>query len=402
LQTQDLNEFEETIMRTPNIWLRRLTPVVLVLAIIGIGVIPRLASRGALQAQTRSFELPTVAIVYPQAAPQVQKITLPADVQAYQEASIFARTNGYLAHWYADIGTHVATGQLLATIDTPEIDAQLEQARADAAMAAARYGIAKVTADRWVELLKSNAVPREQTQQNVANMQSGLAALKSAKANVDRLTKLQAYESVLAPFPGVVTARNIDVGALIDAGSAGGPKSQLFHLVETDKLRVFVDVPQEYAADVTPGTHATLVLPQWPDRTFAGGVTRTAGAIDPVSRTLRVEVDVDNPNEVILPGAYGSLTLEVARGRGRPSLPVNTLLFRPDGVQVAVVDANGKVQMTTITLGRDFGTRVEVTAGLSGAERVIVNPSDSITAGEPVRIVPSGAQPAASMAQNKS
>jgi RND family efflux transporter MFP subunit len=366
---------------------RRLTPVVLVLAALGIGILPRLNAHAALRAQTESFSIPVVSVVHPKAAPAVQRIELPADVQAYQEASIFARTNGYLAHWYKDIGTQVPAGELLAAIETPEVDAQLEQARADEHTAQVQYDIAKVTADRWVGLLKTNAVSREVTEQDVAAMKARAATLAATAANVQRLSKMQSYEKVVAPFAGVVTARNIDVGALIDSGSAGGSKMELFHLAETDKLRVFADVPQVYAQDMRPGVPATLTLPQRPDRPLHGAVARTSGAINSASRTLRVEVDVDNQDGAVLPGAYALVDLDVTASHPLLSVPVNTLLFRPDGVQVAIVDGTGKVLLRTVSLGRDFGTIVEVTSGLDVSDRVIANPGDAIAPGDAVRVV---------------
>lgn len=366
--------------------LRRLTPLALVLLALGAGILPRLRAHAALSTQTESFSVPVVSVVHPKPAPAVQRIELPADVQAFQEASIFARTNGYLAHWYKDIGTQVPAGELLADIETPEVDAQLEQARADEHTARVQYDIAKVTADRWVGLLKTHAVSREAAEQDVAAMQARAAALAAAQANVHRLSKLQSYEKVVAPFAGVVTARNIDVGALIDSGSAGGSKMELFHLAETDKLRVFADVPQVYAQEIQPGVPATLFLPQQPDRALKGTVARTSGAINSASRTLRVEVDVDNRGGAVLPGAYALVDLDVTAFHPLLSVPVNTLLFRPGGVQVAVVDGTGKVSLRTVTLGRDFGTTVEVTSGLDVNERVIANPGDAIAPGEAVRV----------------
>jgi membrane fusion protein (multidrug efflux system) len=367
--------------------LLRLTPVALVLLALAVGILPRLKAHAALRTQTQSFSIPVVAVVNPKAAPPVQRIELPADVQAYQEAAIFARTNGYLAHWYKDIGTQVPAGELLATIETPEVDAQLEQARADEHTAQAQYDIAKVTADRWVGLLKTNAVSREVAEQDVAAMKAQAATLASMQANVQRLSKMQSYEQVVAPFAGVVTARNIDVGALIDSGSAGGSKMELFHLAETDKLRVFVDVPQVYAQDMQPGVPATLSLPQRPDQLLHGAVARTAGAINSASRTLRVEVDVDNQDGAVLPGAYALVDLEVSASHPFLVVPVNTLLFRPNGVKVAVVDGTGKAQLRTVTLGRDFGTTIEVTSGLDVSERVIANPGDAIAPGDAVHVV---------------
>ena len=367
--------------------LLRLMPLVILLLALGVGILPRLSAHAALRTQTDSFSVPVVSVVNPKAAPAVQRIELPADVQPYQEASIYARTNGYLAHWYKDIGTLVPAGELLASIETPEVDAELEQARAAEHTTQAQYDIAKVTADRWVGLLKTNAVSREVVEQDVATMKAQAASLAANQANVQRLSKLQSYERVIAPFAGVVTARNIDVGALIDSGSAGGSKMELFHLAETDKLRVFVDVPQAYAQDMQPGVPATLALPQQPGRSLHGAVARTSGAINSASRTLRVEIDVDNQDDAVLPGAYALVDLQVTTSSPLLTVPVNTLLFRPNGVQVAVVDGTGKALLRTVTLGRDFGTIVEVTSGLDASERVIANPGDAIAPGDAVRVV---------------
>ena len=380
--------------------LLRSTPLVLVLLALAVGILPRLKAHAALRTQTQSFSTPVVSVVNPKAAPAVQRIELPADVQPYQEASIFARTNGYLAHWYKDIGTQVPAGELLASIETPEVDAQLEQARADEHTARVQYDIAKVTADRWVGLLKTNAVSREVAEQDVAAMKAREATLASMQANVTRLSKLQSYERVIAPFAGIVTARNIDVGALIDSGAAGGSKMELFHLAETDKLRVFVDVPQVYAQDIRPGVPATLTLPQRPGSPLHGAVARTSGAINSASRTLRVEVDVDNQDGAVLPGAYALVDLEVSTSQPRLLVPVNTLLFRPNGIEVAIVDEAGKAQLRTVTLGRDFGTTVEVTSGLDVNERVVSNPGDAIAPGDAVRVVenpPHAEQPSKSL-----
>jgi membrane fusion protein (multidrug efflux system) len=384
-----VNANDPKVTPTLKTRLLRLTPLAVVPLALCVGILPRLKAHAALRTQTASFSIPVVSVVQPQAAQAVQRIELPADVQAYQEASIFARTNGYLAHWYKDIGTQVPAGELLADIETPEVDAQLEQARADENTAKVQYDIAKVTADRWVGLLKTNAVSREVAEQDVATMKAQAATLSAAQANVHRLSKLQSYEKLVAPFAGVVTARNVDVGALIDSGAAGGSKMELFHLAETDKLRVFVDVPQAYAQDMQPGVPATLTLPQQPGRALHGVVARTSGAIDSASRTLRVEVDVDNKDGAVLPGAYALVDLDVTASHPRPSIPVNTLLFRPNGVQVAVVDDAGKVTLRTITLGRDFGTSVEVASGLNLDERLIANPGDAIAPGDSVRVVES-------------
>jgi len=354
---------------------------------LAVGGLPRLAARDKVAQQTASLSKPTVSVTTPMRASAQQMLMLPGDIQAYQRAGIYARTSGYLKAWHADIGTHVHSGQLLAEIEAPEVDAQLEQARSDAAMASANYQIAKVTADRWADLLAKNAVSKQSAQENMSIMKAKQATLAAALANVRRLEQLQSYEKVYAPFDGVITARNVDVGALIDAGNQGQPAA-LFELAETDRLRIFANVPQDDAPYVAPGTKAQLSLSQFPGRTFAGSVVRTSGAIDPRTRTLRVEVDLDNPDGTLLPGAFAQLSLALTHADPGLSLPANVLLFRPHGVQVAVVDARGVVSLRTITLGRDFGTRVEIRSGLQGNERVVVNPSDAISAGQAVRINP--------------
>lgn len=377
-----------TPLSTPS-YSRRLIATVIgavCLALIA-GGLPRLSARTAVVRQTAELSTPTVAVVAPDRTPLQQSLVLPGDVEAFQEANIYARTSGYLGRWLIDIGTHVHSGQLLAEIESPEIDAELAQARADAATASANYQIAKVTASRWEDMLKSNAVSQQSSEENVSAMKAKQAMLAAAQANVDRLRQLQSFEKVYAPFDGVVTTRNVDVGALIDAGNGGTPAA-LFKLAETDKLRVFVNVPQDNAADVTLGASATVTLPQYPGRTFVGSVARTSGAIDPVSRTLRVEVDMANADGSIPPGAYAQVTLALTAQKAALSLPANALLFRPAGVEVATVDSKSRVRLVPVTLGRDFGTHVDIRTGLRGDERVIVNPGDAIGDGQPVSINP--------------
>jgi membrane fusion protein, multidrug efflux system len=364
----------------------RLVLAVAVVAALAIGIVPRLIAHAAVARQTQALSEPAVAVVRPTAAPEHRTIDLPGDVQAFQATRIYARTDGYLSHWYTDIGTNVQAGQLLAQIDAPEVDAQLQQARSNADTALADYRIAKITSDRWQQLLASNSVSRQSAQQNLSAMQAKQAALAAANANVARLQQMQSYEKVYAPFAGTITRRNIDTGALIDAGSNGGAPAALFDLAETDRLRVFVDVPQDDAPAVVAGATAQLSLPQYPGRLFSGVVARTSGAIDPVSRTLRVEVDVDNKDDAILPGAFAQVHVGLTRSRPGLSLPANALLFRPAGVEVAVVNGRSQVQLMPVVLGRDFGTRVEIRSGLRGNERVIVNPGDAISAGQPVRV----------------
>lgn len=358
---------------------------VAVCAALAVGGLPRLAARDKVAQQTAALSKPTVSVITPMRASAQQVLMLPGDIQAYQRAAIYARTSGYLKAWCADIGTHVHSGQLLAEIDAPEVDAQLDQARSDAAMASANYQIAKVTADRWADLLRKNAVSKQSAEENISIMKAKQATLAAALANVKRLEQLQSYEKVYAPFDGVITVRNVDVGALIDAGNGGTPAA-LFELSQTDRLRVFVNVPQDDAPYVAAGTKAQLSLSQYPGRMFPGTVARTSGAIDPRSRTLRVEVDMDNPDDTLMPGAFAQVSLTLANANPGLALPANALLFRPHGVQVAVVDTHGVVSLRTVTLGRDFGTRVEIRSGLAGNEQVVINPSDAISAGQAVRI----------------
>ena len=361
-------------------------------ALLVIGIVPRLQASTALTSQAAAQHALGVSVIKPRRAPAVQELLLPGSVMPYADASIYARTSGYLEHWYADIGARVKTGQTLAVIQTPELDAQLRQARADVATAQANSDYAKVSAQRWQDMLKTQSVSQQDTDTKVSDMQAKSAMLQSAQANVQRLSELVSYEKVSAPFDGVVTARNVDVGALVTAGGSPGLAAmpgELFHVEQTDTLRVFVDVPQNDAPYVTPGTEVYLSVQQYPGRRFAAKVVRSAGAIDPVSRTLHVEVDVDNRDGALLPGAYAQVHLALQNASPALDLPVSALLFRPNGVSVAVVDSTGKTALKTVTIGRDFGTHVEVTTGLTATDRVIDNPGDAISPGEPVQIVSS-------------
>jgi RND family efflux transporter MFP subunit len=361
-------------------------------ALLVIGIVPRLHASTALTSQAAAQNALSVSVIKPRNAPATQELLLPGAVTAYADASIYARTSGYIQHWNADIGTRVKAGQTLAIIQTPELDAQLHQARADEATAQANFEYAKVTAQRWQDMLKTQSVAQQDTDTKVSDMQAKRAMLQSAQANVQRLSELVSYENVSAPFDGVITVRNVNVGSLVTAGSSPGLAAQpgeLFHIQQTDTLRVFVDVPQNDAPYVTPGTAVYLSVQQFPGRHFAGKVARSAGAIDPVSRTLHVEVDVDNRDGALLPGAYAQVHLALQNAHPALDLPVSALLFRPTGVTVAVVDNTGKTALKNVTIGRDFGTHVEVTTGLTANDRVIDNPGDAISPGEPVQIASS-------------
>lgn len=365
---------------------------VLAAALLCVGIAPRLHASTALTEQVAAQQALRVALIKPGSAPAVQELLLPGSVTPFADAAIYARTSGYLERWYTDIGAKVKTGQTLAVIQTPELDAQLAQARADENTAQANFNYANVTSQRWQEMLKTQSVSQQDAETKLSDMQARHAMLQSAQANVQRLAELVSYEKVTAPFDGVVSARNVDVGALVTAGGAPGLAAmpgELFHVEQTDKLRVFVDVPQDDSTYVTAGTEVYLSVQQYPGRRFAANVARTSGVIDPVSRTLRVEVDVDNRDGALMPGAYAQVHLALRNAHPALDLPVSALLFRPNGVTVAVVDGSGRTALETVTVGRDFGTSVEVKTGLAATDRVINNPGDAITAGAPVQIVSS-------------
>jgi RND family efflux transporter MFP subunit len=366
---------------------RAVVTVVILLVVVAVlvitGIIPRLRAGRALAAETSRLAAPTVLVVQPKAGAPSQEIVLPGNIEAFVDSPIFARTNGYLKHWYFDIGSHVRQGQLLADIESPEIDHELSQAKADLGTAQANAHLSEITANRFSDLIKQDAVSQQDTDNAVSDLAARNTAVKSAQANVDRLTQLVAFEKVFAPFDGVVTARNTDIGQLIDSGASGGQARALFQMAAVNRLRVFINVPQIYSQASTPGLMADLTFAEFPGRTFPGKLVRTSRAIDPVSRTLNVEVDVDNSNGVLFPGAYTEVHLKLKDGiRSTLIVPVSALLFRREGLRVAVAKSDNTSQLLPITLGRDFGDSVEVVTGLTGQERVITNPPDSIIDGE--------------------
>ena len=327
-------------------------------------------------------------MVEPSSAGLSQEIVLPGNTQAFNDTPIYARTSGYLKHWYVDIGAHVKQGQLLADIDTPEVDQQLEQARADLKNSQANEQLAQITAARWQNLLKTNSVSKQETDQAVSDLSARQASVDSMAANVHRLEQLQSFEKVYAPFAGVITARNTDIGALINAG-AGGVPQELFHMAAVNKLRVYVAVPEVDSLAAQTGAKATLTLDEFPGETFEGMIVRDSDSIDSATRTLNVEVDVNNAQGRIKTGAYAFVHLKLPQSAHASAqsltIPANTLLFRSEGLRVGVV-RNGHAELTPITIGRDFGATVEVVAGLQPTDQVIVNPSDSLTSGSPVRV----------------
>ena len=351
---------------------------------IAVGIAARVHAANTLKEQTLEMAVPTVSAIHPRRAALAEEVVLPGNAQAYVATPIYARINGYLKMWYFDIGAHVKGGQLLATIETPEVDRQLDQARADLATAQANYDLARTTAARYQGLLNSGSVAKQDVDDKVGDLQAKKAMLDSATFNVRRLEETQRFQKVYAPFDGIITARNIDIGALIDAG-ANAPGKELFDIAAIGRLRVYVNVPQAYSRDLRPGGRAELTLAEFPGRRFAGRIVRTADAIDPASRTLLTEVDVDNPTGELLPGAFLSVHFKLPSKPGTVVIPVNTLIFRAQGMQVAVVRNNHTV-LVPVTIGRDYGTQVEVVSGITPEDEVIENPSDSLTSGTEVRL----------------
>ncbi|HKT90689.1 MAG TPA: efflux RND transporter periplasmic adaptor subunit [Paraburkholderia sp.] len=366
-----------------------LTGLAIAAVLLAAGIVPRLGARTAQAQQVAAQRELIVSTLTPTRAPATQDLLLPGSVMSWADASIYARTSGYVQHWNVDIGAHVKAGQTLAQIDTPELDAQLQQARADEATAQANYRFASSTAQRWQTMLQTQSVAEQDAQAKTSDAAAKLATLQAAQANVARLQELVSYQNVTAPFDGVITVRNVQVGALVTAGGTPGLATmpgELFHIAQTDRLRVYVDVPQDDASLVTTGTTVWLTTQQYPDRRFEASVARSSNVIDPVSRTLRVEVDVDNHDGALMPGAYAQVHLALTAAAPALELPVSALLFRPDGVTVAVVDASNTVQLRKVTIGRDFGTYVEIATGLAPTERVINNPGDAIASGQRVRV----------------
>jgi RND family efflux transporter MFP subunit len=363
-----------------------LIAVVIIVALVASGIISRLHARKALAAETNQLAAPTVRVITPQRGAPQQEILLPGNIQAFVDAPIYARTNGYLKHWYFDIGTHVRQGQLLADIESPEIDQQLIQSQADLETAKANAHLSEITANRFTNLLKSDAVSKQDTDNAVSDLAAKNTVVQSAQANVNRLKQLVDFEKVYAPFDGIVTARNTDIGQLIDSGASGGQARALFQLAAVNKLRVFINVPQIYSQAATPGLKAYLTFAEFPGRRFQGTLVRTSRSIDPTSRTLNVEVDVDNSKGELLPGAYAEVHLKTANDIPTLIVPVSALLFRAEGLRVAIAKSDNTAALQPITLGRDFGDVAEVTTGLTGQERIIANPPDSIIDGEKLNV----------------
>lgn len=364
----------------------RIAGVALMLLLVtaaAIGFAIRLGERRALGKETESLAVPNVIVIQPKVAPPQEEIVLPSSLEAFTESPIYARTNGYLAHWYKDIGSKVQKGTLLADIETPEIDQELMQARAARDQAEAQLRLAKTSADRWETLRKMDAVAQQETDERSSGYTQGQAALASASANVRRLEQLESFKHVYAPFAGTITKRNTDIGALINAGNSG-MNQELFVVALVNPIRVYVDVPEIYAPSVRRGVNASIELPSLPGQRFTGSVARTADAIDPGTRTLRTEIDVPNSDGKLLPGSYAQVHFGVHVATTRLSVPVNALLFRSEGPRAAIVGSDGKVHLKPVVIGRDYGTDVEILGGLETSESIVLNPSDSLEEGQPV------------------
>jgi RND family efflux transporter MFP subunit len=367
--------------------IRRYSLVLLVVA-LGLGVwgeISRVLARNALGRETARDALPSVVITTAHRSDVGEDLVLPGTVQAFVEAPIYARTNGYLKSWRTDIGTEVKKGELLAEIDTPEVDQQLSQSQADLETARANANLSSSTNRRWQGLLSTESVSRQDADEKAGDAAAKKAAVDSAAANVARLRDLESFKHVVAPFDGIVTARNTDIGALINAGQSAG--SELFRVANLKKLRIYVQVPEAYAAFTKPGLEAQLRFTEQANRTFVARTVRTSNALDPTLRTLQVELQLDNANRDVLPGAYAEVHFKLTGNAESLRLPANTVLFRAAGLQVATVDTASRVKLKSIVQGRDFGNTIEVLSGIEADDRVVVNPPDSITDGASVRIV---------------
>lgn len=372
--------------RSRKSWLVLAIAVIVVLAVLGSGIWSRVRARTTLNTETAQAALPAVSVVSPKQTVPTDEIILPGNVQPFITSPIYARTNGYLKKWYFDIGAHVKQGQLLAVIETPEVDQQLQQARSNLLTAQANLELASITKTRYQGLLKSNAVSQQDVDNAVGTFNANKAIVEADKAAVEQYSALVSFEKVYAPFDGVITARNTDIGDLINAGSSSGVKTDLFHISQPGKLRVYVNVPEEYSQGVKVGMTADLSLAEFPGRKFQGTLVRTAEDINVMTRTLLIEIDVDNPKGTLLTGSYAEVHLAVPTQASTFLLPVNTLIFRTDGLRVGVVK-DGKVVLTAVTPGHDFGNQIEIVAGLKADDQVIINPPDSIVSGQEVQIV---------------
>jgi multidrug efflux pump subunit AcrA (membrane-fusion protein) len=401
--TQNKPSFQPTRHATRRT-LTILIVLLIVFVLIGItGIIPREHARAALRKQTDKMAVPTVSVIQPESGAPTQEIILPGTIQAYQDAPIYARTNGYVKSWSRDIGSHVRKGELLAVIESPEIDRQVDQARAALATAKANLGLAQVTAKRYEGLSGTEAVSRQSIDTAAQAESAQTASLAVAQQSLNQMLAMQSFERVYAPFSGIVTARNTDVGQLVDSGSNGGTGSsamyagsstptgstpqQLFRVSNLRTVRIFIQVPGEYVAEASPGVETDIDVASYIGQVFHGKIVRTANALDVTTRTLLVEVDIDNRDGKLLPGAYAQVHLKLPMRHPALIVPVSALMFRSEGLRVVTLDSQNLAHLEPITVGRDWGTRIEVLTGLTAGERVVNSPPDSIMEGEKVRVV---------------
>jgi len=375
-----------TGQRAQKHWLALAIAVIAVAGLLIFGIWSRVRARTALNTETAQAALTAVSVVSPKQTTPAEEIILPGNVQPYISSPIYARTNGYLKKWYFDIGAHVKQGELLALIETPEVDQQLQQARSNLLTAQANLELASITKTRYQGLLKSNAVSQQDVDNAVGTYNANNAIVEADKAAVEQYSALVSFEKVYAPFDGVITARNTDIGDLINSGSSTSVKTDLFHIAQPGKLRVYVNVPEEYSRGIKVGMTADLSLAEFPDHKFQGKLVRTADDINLTTRTLLVEIDVNNPTGTLLTGSYAEVHLAVPTQASTFLIPVNTLLFRTEGIRVGIVK-DGKVVLTAVTPGHDFGDQIEIVSGVKVNDQVIINPPDSIVSGQEVQIV---------------
>jgi len=377
---------EEAGKRSRKGWIVLAIAVIAVAALLASGIWSRVKAGATLRAETAQAALPAVSVVSPKQSAPTDEVILPGNVQPFITSPIYSRTNGYLKKWYFDIGAHVKQGQLLAVIETPEVDQQLQVARSNLLTAQANLELAAITKTRYQGLLKSNAVAQQDVDNAVGTYNANKAIVEADKAAVEQYSALVSFEKIYAPFDGVITARNTDIGDLINSGSSTGAKTDLFDMAQPGKLRVYVNVPEEYSQGIKTGMTADLNLTEFPGRKFQGKLVRTAEAINVTTRTLLVEVELDNPTGTLLTGSYAEVHLAVPTQASTFLLPVNSLIFRSEGLRVATVK-NGKVVLTSVTHGHDFGAQIEIVSGVKADDQVIINPPDSIVAGQAVQIV---------------
>src|SRR6202790_5443320 len=385
-QTLPSNDAGRTSHHPYRRWLVLAIALIVVAALLVSGIVSRVRARTKLKTETAQVALTAVSVVSPKQTAPAEEIILPGNVQPFITSPIYSRTNGYLKKWYFDIGAKVKKGQLLAVIETPEVDQQLEQSISNLDTAKANLALAETTKNRYQGLLNDNAVSQQDVDNAVGTYNANKAIVQANQANVRQIQTLQSFEKIYAPFDGIVTARNIDIGDLINSGSTGGVKSDLFHVSQPGTLRVYVNVPEEDSQGIRTGMTADISLAEFPGRKFQGKLVRTADAINITTRTLLIEVDVDNPTGTLLTGSYAEVHLNVPTQASTYLLPVNTLIFRSEGLQVGIVK-DGSVALTTVTPGHDFGNQIEIVPGLNASDQIIINPPDSVVSGQKVQIV---------------